>query len=225
MNVEFVKFLDNHDNLLEASEMNGRNEDYTVQENNVPDTYRDRIMKWNGWGYADSSFVIRNYANAVLTGNRYNLSGQTLPYLIKYMEEKLGVAIDIQTPSIRYEDLIIPTLLVLVPNFFSFSISFVTYNRPYLVHDIANLRNGTVGRIPDIIVWPKNEEEVMTIIDGAKKFDVVIIPIGGGTSVTAALECPSEEARSICSLDMTLMDAIIYIDDKNLLCRAQVMLV
>ncbi|KAL4003397.1 FAD linked oxidases C-terminal domain family protein [Acanthocheilonema viteae] len=211
--------------------MNGRNEDYTVQENNVPDTYRDRIMKWNGWGYADSSFVIRNYANAVLTGNRYNLSGQTLPYLIKYMEEKLGVAIDIQTPSIRYEDLIIPVpfnnqdfINFLLSNNISFSNKSnyrLVRSHGHTVHDIANLRNGTVGRIPDIIVWPKNEEEVMTIIDGAKKFDVVIIPIGGGTSVTAALECPSEEARSICSLDMTLMDAIIYIDDKNLLCRAQ----
>lgn len=50
----------------------------------------------------------------------------------------------------------------------------------------------------------------------------MIIPIGGGTSVTGALECPSEEARSICSLDMALMSEIIYIDDKNLLCRAQV---
>lgn len=39
---------------------------------------------------------------------RYDLSGKTLPYLIKYMERKLGVNVDIQTPSVRYEDLIIP---------------------------------------------------------------------------------------------------------------------
>lgn len=39
---------------------------------------------------------------------RYNLSGKTLPYIIKYMEGKLGINIDIQTPSVRYEDLIIP---------------------------------------------------------------------------------------------------------------------
>lgn len=57
------------------------------------------------------------------------------------------------------------------------------------------------------------------------KFDVVIIPIGGGTSVTGALECPSDEARSICSLDMALMNEIIYVDEKNFLCRAQVMLI
>lgn len=61
-------------------------------------------------------------------------------------------------------------------------------------------------------------------MEGAKRFDVVIIPIGGGTSVSGALECPENEMRSICSLDMSLMDKIIYIDDENFLCRAQVML-
>ncbi|EFO24218.1 alkyldihydroxyacetonephosphate synthase [Loa loa] len=211
--------------------MSGRNDEYTVHENNVPDTYRDRILKWNGWGYVDSFFLIRNRTDAVLTGNRYDMSNQTLPYLVKYVEEKFGASVDIQTQSVRYEDLIIP-----VPfdnqDFINFllssSISFsnksnyrLVRSHGHTVHDIANLRNGTIGRIPDIIVWPKSEEEVVTIIDGAKKFNVVIIPIGGGTSVTGALECPNEEARSICSLDMALMNAIIYIDDKNLLCRAQ----
>uniref|UniRef100_A0A158Q859 Alkylglycerone-phosphate synthase n=1 Tax=Elaeophora elaphi TaxID=1147741 RepID=A0A158Q859_9BILA len=208
-----------------------RSDAYNVQENDVPDTYRDRVLKWNGWGYADSSFVVRNYTDVVFTGNRYDLSGQTLPYLIKYMKEKLGVDINNQTPSVRYEDLIIPVpfdnqefINFLLSNNLSFSNKSdyrLVRSHGHTVHDIANLRNGTVGRIPDIVVWPKNEREVITIIDGAKEFNVVIIPIGGGTSVTGALECPSEEARSICSLDMALMNAIIYIDDKNLLCRAQ----
>ncbi|OZC06273.1 FAD binding domain protein, partial [Onchocerca flexuosa] len=159
-------------------------------------------------------------------------SGQTLPYLMKFMEKNLGVNIEIQTPSIRYEDLIIPIpfdnqdfINFLLSNNISFSNKSnyrLVRSHGHTVHDIANLRNGTVGRIPDIIVWPKSEEEVVTIVDAAQKFNVVIIPIGGGTSVTGALECPSEEARSICSLDLTLMNAIIYIDDRNLLCRAQV---
>lgn len=72
---------------------------------------------------------------------------------------------------------------------------------------------------------PKIFYFVCQIIDGAKKFNVVIIPFGGGTSVTGALECPIEEARSICSLDMALMNAIIYIDNKNFLCRAQVIVI
>lgn len=42
--------------------------------------YRDRILKWNGWGYADSSFVVRDYSNVVLTGNR--LVSLLFPFLL-----------------------------------------------------------------------------------------------------------------------------------------------
>ncbi|VDM49451.1 unnamed protein product [Toxocara canis] len=61
----------------------------------------------------------------------------------------------------------------------------------------------------------------MQVVEAANQFNVVIIPIGGGTSVSNALECPSEEKRSICSLDMAIMDKILWIDDSNFLCRAQ----
>ncbi|VDN06250.1 unnamed protein product [Thelazia callipaeda] len=191
--------------------------------------YRDQILKWNGWGYVDSYFEVRNIMDVVLTGNRYDISGQSLPYLIKYMSEKLNVDINYKTPSLRYEDLIIPHPIHNL-DFISFlqssKISFsdrpnyrLMRSHGHTVHDIVNLRSGSLGRIPDIIVWPKSEEEIL--MASGKNFDVVIIPIGGGTSVTEALKCPEDEARTICSLDMALMDRIIYIDEKNFLCRAQ----
>ena len=36
-----------------------------------------------------------------------------------------------------------------------------------------------------------------------------------------ALDCPPHEQRVIVSLDMALMDKIIWVDDDNLLCRAE----
>lgn len=59
------------------------------------------------------------------------------------------------------------------------------------------------------------------MVEGASKFNVVIIPIGGGTSVSNALNCPENEMRTICSLDLALLNKILWIDEKNLLCRAQ----
>lgn len=59
------------------------------------------------------------------------------------------------------------------------------------------------------------------VVEGANRCNVVIIPIGGGTSVSNALNCPPEEARTICSLDMALLNKVLYIDDANLVCRAQ----
>ena len=39
----------------------------------------------------------------------------------------------------------------------------------------------------------------------AVKHNVCVIPFGGGTNVSGALECPEEERRTIVSLDMTQM--------------------
>ena len=38
----------------------------------------------------------------------------------------------------------------------------------------------------------------------------------GGTNVSGALECPENEQRPIISLDMTEMDRILWVDEKNL---------
>ena len=39
----------------------------------------------------------------------------------------------------------------------------------------------------------------------AVKYDVCVIPFGGGTNVSGALECPTAENRTIVSMDMTEM--------------------
>jgi alkyldihydroxyacetonephosphate synthase len=39
----------------------------------------------------------------------------------------------------------------------------------------------------------------------AHKHDVVILPFGGGTSVSRAVSCPTEEPRTILALDTSQM--------------------
>ena len=48
-------------------------------------------------------------------------------------------------------------------------------------------------------------DEVAKIVDLASKLNVVIIPFGGGTSVSGALLCPQHEQRMIVSLDTSQM--------------------
>ena len=47
--------------------------------------------------------------------------------------------------------------------------------------------------------------DVENIILSAVKYGVCVIPFGGGTNVSGALECPVDEKRTIVSLDMTEM--------------------
>lgn len=72
-------------------------------------------------------------------------------------------------------------------------------------------------RIPDIVVWPKCHAEVVKVVELANKFDVAIIPFGGGTNVTNAVKCPKNVTRMIVSLDMTHMNKLLWLDEQSML--------
>lgn len=57
--------------------------------------------------------------------------------------------------------------------------------------------------------------------EAASKHNVCIIPFGGGTSVSQALLCPVDELRMIVSLDMTLMNRILWIDHDNMTMKVE----
>lgn len=92
----------------------------------------------------------------------------------------------------------------------------------HCLHEIFKLREkGTLERIPDLVVWPRNHDDVVKLVLAADKNDVVIIPYGGGTSVSGALECPINEKRMIVSLDTSKMNKILWIDHINLTAHAE----
>ena len=75
----------------------------------------------------------------------------------------------------------------------------------HTLEDIFNLRTGHWGRIPDIVIWPECHSHVEQVVQLAVQVNYVIIPFGGGTSVTHALKCPPDEMRPIISLDTSQM--------------------
>ena len=77
------------------------------------------------------------------------------------------------------------------------------------------IKYGQLGRIPDLVVFPESEQQVASLVEAAKKNDVSLIPYGGGTNVTDALRCQSDEKRMIVSVDMSRMNRILWVDKKN----------
>lgn len=86
----------------------------------------------------------------------------------------------------------------------------------HTLHDIFTLRESFFDRIPDIVLWPKCQADVIKIVQVADERDLVIIPFGGGTSVSGAVECPKNELRTIVCLDTSQMNRILWIDRENL---------
>ncbi|XP_051565248.1 alkyldihydroxyacetonephosphate synthase, peroxisomal-like [Myxocyprinus asiaticus] len=188
---------------------------------------RQEIMKWNGWGYSDSRFFFNKIGQAEFTGKRYRLSGLILPSLKDWFEGTFGANLQHKSPAT-------PTLnlsAVAPPNLnepfieelkaVGVAMSHDPEDRVFrahghCLHEIFALREGRIGRVPDMVVWPSCHKDVEKIVELACKHNTCLIPYGGGTSVSSALECPHEETRSIVSLDTSQMNRILWIDEKNL---------
>uniref|UniRef100_A0A673B1E7 Alkylglycerone-phosphate synthase n=1 Tax=Sphaeramia orbicularis TaxID=375764 RepID=A0A673B1E7_9TELE len=185
------------------------------------------IMKWNGWGYVDSKFQFNKKGQAEFTGKRYRLSGMVMPALKEWFESTFGASLQHKTPAsaIPNSSAVQPPILneAFVEDLKSTGIPFsqdaedrVFRAHGHCLHEIFALREGKVGRVPDMVVWPSNHNDVVKIVELACKHNVCLIPYGGGTSVSSALECPPEETRTIVSVDTSQMNRILWIDEKNL---------
>lgn len=77
----------------------------------------------------------------------------------------------------------------------------------HALHDVMHLRNLDFQkqRLPDLVVWPESHDDVLVIVNECAKRDIVLIPFGGGTSVSWGVSCPLEERRMYVSLDTSQM--------------------
>ncbi|KAI3356252.1 hypothetical protein L3Q82_017499, partial [Scortum barcoo] len=217
------------DSTVLAAECKARGSDTDVSSGGktVP-RRRQEIMKWNGWGYSDSKFLFNKKGQAEFTGKRYRLSGMIIPGLKDWMEGTFGA-------SLQHKTTATPVLTSsAVPPFPTLNEGFVEELKStgipfsqdaedrvfrahgHCLHEIFALREGKFGRVPDLVVWPNCHNDVVKIVELACKHNVCLMPYGGGTSVSSALECPSEETRCIVSLDTSQMNRILWIDEKNL---------
>src|SRR5215212_2555908 len=76
----------------------------------------------------------------------------------------------------------------------------VVHARGKSLRDLVRHRGGDVGRLPDVVVRPATEEEVEAVMRAALAADAVLIPFGGGTSISGSLEAAETEERPVVSL-------------------------
>src|SRR5215204_649673 len=50
------------------------------------------------WGFRDTKLFIHPDQSVEMTGERYNLCGYKMPYLIPFVNRELGVTIDVSSP-------------------------------------------------------------------------------------------------------------------------------
>uniref|UniRef100_A0A8C5HCF2 Alkylglycerone-phosphate synthase n=1 Tax=Gouania willdenowi TaxID=441366 RepID=A0A8C5HCF2_GOUWI len=181
---------------------------------------RHEVMKWNGWGYSDSRFLFNKKGQAEFTGKRYKLSGMILPALKDWFEGTFGASLQHKspaTPLLNTSAVQAPTLNQdFVEELKSIGVPFSheAEDRAFRVaHSMCVL---SITWLIHLFIFLNCHNDVEKIVALACKHNVCLIPYGGGTSVSSALECPPEETRSIVSLDTSQMNRILWIDEKNL---------
>jgi alkyldihydroxyacetonephosphate synthase len=175
------------------------------------------VMKWWGWGAEDVSF-----------------SHEGKPELAPFIERVLGL--DVRRPGmppIAFEDLEIPAPALagalaarleeaVGPGHVSTDDhDRVVHARGKSLTDLIRQRRGDLGRLPDAVVRPGAEDEVAAVVRAAVEEDAVVIPFGGGSSISGSLEAEADETRTVLSIDLGRLNRVVSIDAASQLARVQ----
>jgi alkyldihydroxyacetonephosphate synthase len=174
-------------------------------------------MKWWGWGHEDISF-----------------SHEDKPGFRPFLKHHLGVDVaQATTAPAAFEDLVIPEArlsgdlraaleeAVERRQVSTDALDRVVHARGKSYRDLVRQRRGDLGRLPDVVVRPGNEDEVAAVLRAALHADAVVIPFGGGSSISGSLEAPAEEERTVISVDLGRMNRVLSIDHTSRLARVQ----
>jgi alkyldihydroxyacetonephosphate synthase len=69
--------------------------------------------------------------------------------------------------------------------------------------------------IPDAVVYPKNHDEVLQVLQLASKHKILVVPFGGGSNVVRAFNLKDAELLPRIVLDLAEMNNVISIDETN----------
>lgn len=177
------------------------------------------------WGFTDTYFKVNPDKTVTVTGSRYALSGTVMHEFLPFVEEMLDITIDHNNlmPEVRNKP-VHPARLndafyqavqtQLSPDKVSIE------DRQRLIHshgqttadEVYKVLYGALDRVVDMVLFPESQEDVERIIKLAGEHDVCLVPYGGGTSVSCALQLPENETRSIAAVDMRRMDKILWVN-------------
>src|SRR5690606_7925584 len=89
------------------------------------------------------------------------------------------------------------------------------------MRDLVKLRSGDIPRVPDVVLYPGDEDEVRQLVDASVEADAVLIPFGGGSNIAGSLEAPAGETRTVISLDLGRLNKVLEVDEVSGLARIQ----
>ncbi len=170
----------------------------------------DKRRKFYGWGYEGdevSTAELREFESA--------------------WTRLLGVKEFEATPFPKLEDVRIREPRVKIPAALASICNQDKYDRLYHTYgagtvDVAKSLRGEFHNPPDVIAYPKSEEDIVDLFDWCGSRNLAVVPYGGGTSVTGGVNPPEHDRyRGTVSLDMKHFDQVLEVDKASQSARIQ----
>jgi alkyldihydroxyacetonephosphate synthase len=180
------------------------------------------------WGFEDTQFKVNPDRTVTVTGSRYAVSGTVMPGFIDFVEEMLDIKFDMN--DIKPELEMKPVPEPILNDGFCEAIEktftdnhYTLDKRQRLIHshgqttadELNKVLYSHLERVADLVFYPQSHDECVKLIQLAAEHNVCLVPYGGGTSVSCALQLPVEETRTIVSVDTRRMNKIEWVDHEN----------
>ncbi len=194
----------------------------------------DAALWGHRWGYSDTELVVHADQSVEMTGNRYNLCGYRMPYLVPFISSELGVTFDFAaprplttqprvTPATRNDGFLSGLAAAVRPE------QFTDDDAERLLHshgqttteEVSRVLYADLDRTVDLVVWPESDEDCQALVTLAAEHGVCLIPFGGGTNVSSALLVPAAETRMVVSVDTRRMNRVLSINKANMVATVQ----
>jgi alkyldihydroxyacetonephosphate synthase len=95
-----------------------------------------------------------------------------------------------------------------------------SYGRSFL--DSARIFRGDFTRAPDVVAYPRNEEDVKALIDWCGSINAAVIPFGGGSSVVGGVNPEiSGSYAGVVSIDLWYLNKVLEVDTVSRSARIQ----
>jgi alkyldihydroxyacetonephosphate synthase len=164
--------------------------------------------KWWGWG-VEGAGPTAEQAGAIAR----TLAG------------RFGVAVEPKPPP-RIEELSLPKPRVRPPAALAALVSDDAetraghhYGKSY--RDVVRAFRRELPSPPDQVAFPRDEAEVIAVLDWCDGAGITVVPYGGGSSVVGGVETAIPGAKAVVSLDLGRLDRVLEIDRVSRAARIQ----
>lgn len=181
------------------------------------------------WGFSDTRFTaqwVDGRPAVQVTSRRYSaIGGRPLFLLWELFQKELGVPLSVRDtlpdrPLPQVPDPpegLLEKLRAAAPTggASSDAEARLRAGRGHGLADVWQLRTREPDRrIPDAVVRPSTEDEVLSILKAGRIDAFAVVPVGGATNVTSATACPGREVdpRPFVALDMRGLAHVLWVN-------------